>query len=255
MQVGVLTPVLLWLFTPGVPDDQIVKCLKALESFLVRRMICGMQARSYNQLFIGLLQNLQNVAASECGDTVISYLAQQVSNANLWPGDFELANAFSNFPLYRLLTRGRLRLVLEGIEPQLRTNWAETQEVPHNLTIEHLMPQVWRGAYWPLPMDTDDEISVSVNRDRLVHSIGNLTLCTSPLNSSMSNGPWRTIPAEPGKPEVLGKREELNKHAVLSLNRELLDNAPDIWDETAIAERAHRLCQAAIKVWPHADGI
>ena len=42
---------------------------------------------------------------------------------------------------------------------------------------------------------------------------------------------------------------------VLSLNRELLDNAPDIWDETAIAERAHRLCQAAIKVWPHADGI
>ena len=81
------------------------------------------------------------------------------------------------------------------------------------------------------------------NRDRVIHSIGNLTLVNDKLNSSISNGPWAN------------KRAELDKHSVLLLNKDLLDNAPDGWDETAIAARARRLCQAAIKVWPHANAI
>ena len=32
--------------------------------------------------------------------------------------------------------------------------------------------------------------AAKTERDRLIHTIGNLTLLTGPLNSKVSNGPW-----------------------------------------------------------------
>ena len=251
MQVGVLTPVLLWLLTSNIPEEQIGKCLRALESFLVRRMICGLQARSYNQLLIGLLQHLQNVDATQCGNEVVNYLARQESNATRWPDDLAISDSFVRLPLYRLLTRGRLRLVLEGIEDEIRSSWAETRAIPGRLTIEHILPQGWRGnrGSWPLQLHenhSDEDIHRAAGtRDSLVHSIGNLTLARPELNSSMSNESWQN------------KRAKLDEYSVLSLNKDLLAHvsANDTWDETSIAARAHRLYEVAVKVWPHADGI
>ena len=45
------------------------------------------------------------------------------------------------------------------------------------------------------------------------------------------------------------------EHATLFLTKDLLEFAPDKWNETAIAARAQRLYRAAVKVWPDADGI
>ena len=248
MQVGVLTPVLLWLFTSGVPDDQIAKATNALESFLVRRMVCGLQARSYDQLFIGLLQRLRNSEAVESGSAVVKYLDEQDSdsNATKWPKNAELEDAFADLPIYNILSRGRLRLVLEAIEAELRTNKSETPKAPRNLTIEHIMPQGWRAtrAHWNIHLcDPDVLRAAEARRDRLIHSMGNLTLTNSQLNSSMSNGSWTE------------KQAELRDHSVLFLNKDLLDNPPPIWDESSIADRAGHLFQTAIKVWPHADGF
>ena len=241
-QAGVLTPVLLWLFSSETPPDQIAKGLRALESFLVRRMICRMTSAGYNRLFIGLLDRLQARGPEEAGDAIVEYLAEQTAYARQWPDDTTIESTFLTAPLYRLLSRGRLRMVLEGIETELRTNRSESQAVPHNLTIEHIMPRMWREN-WRLPENMEDRTGAALKRDSLVHSIGNLTLVTGRLNSSVSNGPWHD------------KRAVLDKHSVLFLNKDLLHHAPDVWNETVIAARARRLCQAAIKVWPHADGI
>ena len=242
MQIGVLTPVLLSLFASDVPQSQRARGLRAVESYLVRRMVCGMSTRSYGKLFIGLLGELVQPADAEAGDTIVRYLKSQRAQANAWPNDRMLENAFLTAPLYWSLTRGRLRLVLEGIETELHTGMAETADVPHNLTIEHVMPQSWQ-QFWPLPADVEEPGMASVDRDRIIQSIGNLTLVNERLNPALSNRPWES------------KREELGKHSVLFLNKDLLDKAPATWDEAAIADRARRLCQAAIKVWPHADGI
>ena len=242
MQVGVLTPVLLWLFSANVPQQQITKALRALESYLVRRMICRITPKDYNRLFVGLLNALEENGAECAGDTTLGYLAGQDAYVRQWPDNQMLETEFLSAPLYRMLTRGRLRLVLEGIEAELRTNWAESQSVPRNLTIEHIMPQNWRPN-WPLPGDITDATRAAGTRDRLVHSIGNLTLVNQRLNSGLSNAPW------------VDKRNTLNRFSTLYLNKILPDNVSDAWDETAIAARARRLCQAAIKVWPHADGI
>ena len=243
MEVGVLTPVLLWLLSSEVPEQQLQKGLRALESYLVRRMIRGVTTKNYNRLFVSLLDRLEDAPRAECaGDVIVEYLASQDAHVRYWPNDADIEDAFMYRPAYRVLTRGRLRIVLEGIESELRTGMAESDSVPRNLTIEHIMPQQWQ-EHWPPPADLGDGRSPEERRNQRIHSIGNLTLVNQPLNSSLSNAPWEE------------KRETLNGHAVLFLNKDLWANAPDVWDEDAIKTRARRLFQAAAKVWPHADKI
>ena len=237
MQAGVLTPVLLWLLSSEVPQQQMEKSLRALESHQVRRMICRMRTMGQNRLFINLLSNLEEAGAEYAGDTIVTYLGDQTSDVGLWPDDQKLEESFVPLELYRLLTRGRLRIVLEGIEEELRTGMAETQAAPRNLTIEHIMPQNWH-QHWALPDNIEDG-----ERDQLIHSIGNLTLVNRWLNPALSNAPWNE------------KLATLAEHSVLFLNKTLLDEAPEVWDEVAIAERAKRLCQVATRVWPHANNI
>ena len=103
--------------------------------------MCGYSARSYGELFVGLIRKLADTSTDEVDSVVVSYLAGQTAQGGVWPGDEALRERFVTAPLYQYLTRGRLRMVLEGIEARLRTNKAETGEVPGNLHIEHVMPQ------------------------------------------------------------------------------------------------------------------
>jgi hypothetical protein len=212
--------------------------LRALESFLVRRMVCRLTTKDYNRLTLDLAEVLQKQGIESPDEVIVEFLRQQTAESREWPNDERLISSFLTLPVYRLLTRGRLRLVLEGIEGALRTSKAEEQTVPHNLTIEHVMPQAWR-AHWPAPAGEAGPELAALDRDRLVRTIGNLTLVNNRLNPDLSNGPWNK------------KREGLGKHSVLFLNKELLDESKvDGWDESTILERGERLARLAAQVWP-----
>ena len=241
--VGVLVPLLLWLLSSDVPSDQLQKSLKALESYLVRRMACGMPARSYGPLFVGLISELDRCGPASAGSTVVEHLSRQTAHATRWPDDQALQDAFTSAPLYWSLTSGRLNLILQGLEGELRTAWSETQTVPRSLHIEHVLPQGWQVDQWPFSAEVVPREEAIAKRERLIHSIGNLTLVNQRLNSSLSNAPWSE------------KRRTLDKHTVLFLNRDLLANAPMVWDESAIVERGRRLYRMAIRVWPHATSF
>ena len=116
-------------------------------------------------------------------------------------------------------------MVLEGIQGDLRTSMAESQTLERTLTVEHIMPQGWRGD-WKLPPDTEDVDKAKLDRDNLIHPMGNLTLANGRLNSSLSNAPWKE------------KRATLDKHSTLFLNKNLVRKAPDVWNEAAIKRRA-----------------
>lgn len=242
MRGSALTPVLLWLLSSEVPTQQMKKSLRALESHMVRRMVCGLVGRSQQGLVFGLIGRLNEVGPARAGDAIVAYLQAQRSTNTLWPNDQRLEEAFTTRALYWGLPPGRMRMILEGIEEELRTDKAESKFVPRKLTIEHIMPKKW-GEYWQLPLEVDDEVEATQERDRVIDSIGNLTLVNKRLNPALSNAPWEE------------KRTELNKHTTLFLNKDLIDEAPDVWDESAIAERAKRLSKVAIKIWPYADKI
>ena len=60
MNVGVVTPLLLWLLSAeaDLRDATLKNCVRALESFLVRRIVCGYHAGSYGRLFVPLIAKL-----------------------------------------------------------------------------------------------------------------------------------------------------------------------------------------------------
>ena len=132
-----------------------------------------------------------------------------------------------------------MRLILEGIERQFRSSGkTEQPAVPRNLTIEHLLPVGWGRDEWPLPEGVDTD-AATYRRNTLLHSIGNLTLVTQKLNSSMSNDAWEC------------KRDELQEHSVLLLNNELL--AQSSWSEDTIESRSQRMAELVWQRWPGPD--
>ena len=237
MQVGVITPVLLLLLS--AEHQTRIRAFNALESFLVRRMICRQTTKDHNRLALDLAIRLRESGLEKADAVVVGFLKEQTAYSREWPSDVTVSNSLETSPLYRLLTRGRLRMVLEGIEGQLRSVMAEQQDVPTNLSIEHLMPQSWVAKTWPLPEGSSDEQAVRQERNQLVHTIGNLTLVTQKLNSTLSNAPWAN------------KRDALLKHAVLKLNGELVSRSS--WDDDSIRNRSKRLAKLVTECWPGPD--
>ena len=243
MEVGPATPLLLWLFSQPdhvVAEEQRLKAIEAVESFLVRRIICRMTTKDYNRLFLELMSRLHDSAPGEAAETVVSYLAGQPSESRRWPTDRDLEDAILDLPLYRLLTRRRLRMVLEAIEDQLRGPLAEEAHVTRgSLTIEHVMPQAWK-EHWPLGPATDG-VQAELDRERFLHSLGNLTLVNGRLNPALSNAPWAS------------KSVTLAKHTVLHLNKELLSAYKDSdWAESTIRTRGSALAHVVKSIWPAA---
>lgn len=247
MDAGVTTPVVLWLYSQPqarLSRDERLVCLRAIESYLVRRMACRMTSKDYNRLFLDLLVRLKDAETGEVAKALVDSLSASDSESRLWPSDIRLTHAFAELPLYRLLTRGRLRILLEGIEEAMRGPKSEEAHVPRGkLTIEHVMPQRWE-ANWPLPGDVEDQEEALHQRERTIHTMGNLTLVNHKLNPSMSNAAWST------------KAAALADHSVLRLNQSLLVAYRDqTFEEAQIAARARDLAQVAQRIWPTADRI
>ncbi len=239
MQMGAFTPVLLAILRKPVK----ARCgaLQALESFLVRRMVCRDTTKDYNRLALDLVRELDRSELEDADRVVANFLSSQTADSRRWPTNDDLEHNLSTLPLYRLLTRGRLRLILEGIEEQYRKMFlAEENVVPQKLTIEHVLPQSWE-AHWPLPTNLDED-EARQNRNLLLHTIGNLTLVTRRLNSVQSNDSWEH------------KRKTLQEHSVLFLNRILLDESRGVaWDEQTILGRSKRMAALVCDVWPGPD--
>lgn len=241
IDAGTTTPLLLWLMSRSaelLTADERDRCLLAIESYLVRRMVCRMTTKDYNRLFLELLSRLHSAAPGDVGDTLVSYLSGQQSESRRWPTDDELRHAMIDLPLYRLLTRGRLRLLLEAIEEEMRSDLSEEAHVQRGkLTIEHVLPQSWK-EHWPLKAHEED-LEAVLRRERSLHSIGNLTLLNGKLNPTLSNWAWPK------------KKQLLADHTVLHLNKHLLkDYGDEEWDEAVIRTRSEQMWGYARTIWP-----
>ncbi len=240
MEIGAVMPPLLWLYTNEVSEAAREKSIKALESFLVRRMLCGFASQGLNRLFIELIGRLEAGGTDQVVNSVINFLSGQTAENRIWPRDNLLEENLVRRPLRG--NASRQRMVLEAVELSLRTNKTEGLEQSRNLTIEHIMPQSWERN-WQLPTDTPNRNEAEEARNQAVKEIGNLTLVTDKLNPSLSNDAWDR------------KKETLAKHTAFRLNWELLNPEPGVWDENTIHERSYELCQRVIEIWPHAEQL
>lgn len=139
-------------------------------------------------------------------------------------------------PLYGWINQKRIRMLFEACEDHTALEGGgEMIPVPDGLTVEHALPQGWR-EHWPLPDGALDAEQAAEERDARVHRLGNLTLVTQKLNSSMSNAAWQV------------KRGELAKRSQLLVNQRLCAN--ESWDEALIDERSADLAARILATWP-----
>ncbi len=232
----------LWQHQP----TELYEFLSTLESYLVRRMVCGMTSKNYNRYFTDVIKEIYRTKKESDG-LISSYdihkiLSKSDSDSSRMPDDIELKSQLLERPIYGRIAQYKLRMVLEAIDAAAHHTKAESMPIQKNLTIEHILPEKWE-KYWPLENEgksPEDILEQESRRNTLKNTIGNLTLITDSLNPSISNGSWQA------------KRPEILKYSKSNLNRYFQLEAEDelsIWNEDKILKRADSLIGLFISVW------
>ncbi|MDF5731019.1 MAG: DUF262 domain-containing protein [Rhizonema sp. PD38] len=213
-------PLLLRLFdaryNEDISDVELEKCLGLVESFVVRRAVCGVPTNSLNKLFI----QLAKFRNTDCFQSLQRSLSLFSGNLR-FPLDDEFASAFMNQPQYG---RGSTRFILCCLEKSFK------HKEPVDLstaTIEHVLPQTLNHE-WKNELGSEPEKV----HNMLVDTFGNLTL--TGYNPEMGNIPF------------LEKKVKLeNTH--IELNRWILQQTN--WQAAQIKERAEKLLLIAKNIW------
>lgn len=238
----------------GLDEQRLI--FTCIESYLVRRAICGLSRKNYNKVFAQQLKKLidgQLNAAS-----LKEVLSALTGDASRWPSDEEFRQQWLHGAVYPgRLDAAKLRTVFHRLETALRSEKSE-ERVPIDmgvLDIDHVMPQSWY-AHWPLADNTsvtsedagaaaikrfaadglDARTEAILQREDTVPRMGNLTLVHYGVNRSLQNAAFGA------------KRQAFFEHSNLHLNRQLMQRID--WAEAAIAERGEALAKVAVQIWP-----
>lgn len=202
-----------------VTRDELADCLKAIETYVVRRAVCRVPAQALNKYFPTLVSSLDS---SEIADSLKDTLAA-ATGARMMPGDEEFRRSLCQRPL---LDRRIVRYLLEEIE---RFDNKEVVDL-QSLQVEHIMPKQL-STEWRQGLGSDWEL---VHRTYL-DTLGNLTL--TGYNPEYSNKPF------------CEKRDMTKgfRQSGLRLNRALADI--EEWTQEQIRERARQLSEIALNIW------
>jgi uncharacterized protein with ParB-like and HNH nuclease domain len=224
LKLTVAYPFLLRVFeacdTGSLTRAQLLATLDMLESFLLRRSVCGVPSNQLRRMLPPVFD-----AAGGAGATFLDSLRMQLGGKRC-PSDAAFAAALENEPLYSSADKNaRLRMILERLEASFgHKESAET----FGAQIEHVMPQTMTPEWLEELGGTPEE-----EASRLLHTLGNLTL--TKYNPELSNGPYKT------------KREEFAR-SHFELNRYF--GTIERWSPEAVRERGRRLAQRARVIWP-----
>lgn len=241
LDAGTVLPIVLLLFrSPEITVDRRRRALRILESWLARRALMRLTAKNYNRLVPRLVAKMK-ADLQHADDALLKALSGGEGEISRWPDDAELREFLLTRDVYGWISQPRLTMALAAVEATLYSNKVDIPEVADDLSLEHLIPQTWEG-HWALvdeagsPLEGDQLEQAIDRRARCLHRIGNLTIVTAPLNSSMSNGPWTQ------------KRKDLNHHSKLLLNARLAER--ETWDEDAVEDHTAWLVERIVQIWP-----
>ena len=223
LDISTSYPLLLYLFdrldAGALSLEDFLATIRALESFVIRRSICGESTRPYSRWFPMAVRDIKN----NSGNIYSSLLTFLDSKG--WPGDDRFKEALQTFPLY-WNEHSKCRLMLEELEKSYK------HKEPVDLTatrieIEHIMPQTLSEEWEKMLGDEWQRVYEVYS-----HTIGNLTL--SGYNQELYNDPF---------PEKKKRLAESN----LALNKYFADI--DVWDESAILSRGKKLAEEITRIW------
>lgn len=202
-----------------------------LESYLMRRFIARETTKNYNNLFISFIRNKINSYAS-----LHSKLTQSDNQTDILPDNEAVRKGVRE----NQFTNQQAKVILYLLELSLRDEKRDSTSILgfNSYTLEHVMPKKWKEKW----RDNLDEARI-IQRNKAILKLGNFTLITAALNTSISNSCWEE------KKSGKGEKDGLKKHSqgIKIFDEEYLNR--DAWDEACIAERGEFLADTAIKTW------
>jgi uncharacterized protein DUF262/uncharacterized protein DUF1524 len=204
--------------------------LARLERFVVRRIVAGHETKSFNKLAKELTQD---------PDSLVERL-HETTDDDVRAGLHNISNKTAKLVLFWIELRRR----------QLDSKF-DVKELAYNYSLEHVMPQKW-STYWPLPSTKPDGSSLTeedARRERFekIYWIGNMTLLTGSLNSSLRNVRFEY--------KITGddKKKGMGVYGTLSVTRrdiiDPFDRGDKVWDEAKIEKRTVALGNELLAMW------
>jgi hypothetical protein len=241
-------PLLLTLLDFEISDEDWLITSRIIESYLLRRAVCNLPTKNYNRVFLSLTRNLR-AGDSNIAKALATQLAQQTGESSEWPSDERFGEAWKTQHAYQTLSNPKIVHILKRLNDTFLSSKMESVSIEGALTVEHILPQQWQ-EHWPLSDGSKgmsagelwsaakDDVRAEATRRRnaKLQTLGNLTILTQALNSSISNGAWPV------------KRPALLLHSLLPINQQLHETT--VWDEEAISRRSSDLFMRALKIWP-----
>jgi hypothetical protein len=241
-------PLLLFMLDANMSQGEWNQVSALLESYLLRRAVLGWSTKAYNRIFLNIVKTLRKSAPTAANlRTALSDLTGESSG---WPTDAEFLAGWGSRDAYHDLTNAKLVHILRRISNDFLTNKNERITIDCPLSVEHVLPQNWI-EHWPLQTGekglSDEELLLgasadearaiaTLSRNATLQTIGNLTILTQELNSSVSNSAW------------LSKKPELLRFSLLPINQQL--HKFEFWNEETIVQRGRELFERAIEIWP-----
>lgn len=235
----------LLLYLGSLPKERLSNVDRAqviddLESWLIRRFVCQLTNKNYNRFFVSLLSKVKAAKEGESISSIVrAELTRSIEPTLNWPDDTEFRASWLSKPIYVRSRPDRSAMILRAIEEKIRTSRNEAVTLPPQLSVEHLLPQKGTLADYPYaekmplqPAETPER-----GRGRVINTMGNLTLLTQELNSSVSNGPFKD------------KSVAIAADSDLRLNAWLRPEPVAIWSEVTIAARGEELLKTAFQIW------
>ena len=205
----------------SLTDDELIRALDLISSYLVRRSVLGWQTRGYWGVFARIAHSIRN--DDPLGSLQVAFARQNYR----FPADSEFASAIHERDLYGLR-------ICWHILSQLENSGQKEPSPVSEYSIEHIMPQSiddvpeWKsmlGKNW-------EEV-----HSKWLHRLGNLTL--TGYNSTYSNRPFEEKKTMDGGFE----------HSAVRLN-EYVRKQPS-WKADKMEDRGRLLAHRALNIWPH----
>lgn len=209
--------------------DELEKVMTFFFNYLLRRTVCGVGSNSlrglyktlYNRIFADK-DNLTNYY-----DAIVQFF-MQLNTKDAIPSDSMFKVSLLNVDLYN--KKNLCKYLLKSIE-DVTDSGQESKELldVSTFSIKHIMPQTL-SDWWKKSLGENYEKT----HEKYVHNIGNLTL--TGYNSEL-------------RQKTFEEKKQLikNNSRIVSLNKDILNQ--DIWDETAIKNRANNLSRILLKLF------
>jgi len=230
LQISTFHPFILFVLRSN--DLQAGQLLFDLERFIIRRMISKQETKSFNKLCKEFIQNPASIVSRihETTDEQVAAGLRSISNKNA-------------------------SLLLFWIELLRRhnDNKFDIKELKFSYSLEHIMPQKWE-EYWrdmPEKKNLDGTVmsgeEAIKDRHNKIYWIGNMTLLTSSLNSSIRNyGFEKKVNGE-------GRKKGKKAYAALSITKNdivlAFEGGENVWNEESIVKRTNSLSQEIGQIW------